>query len=91
VLERCKSVLGSDILPALSFLDEHITLDVAHSRFNELHLERLLQARPDFLESLVRAGTAALEAYAMFLGDCLQLARAQTSTPTTAAPAVNSA
>lgn len=73
LLERCQSVLGYGILPSLTFLDEHITLDVAHSRFNALHLERLLQANPDFLDPLVRAGAAALDAYATFLGDCLHV------------------
>ena len=54
---------------------EHITLDVAHSRFNALHLERLLQEHPTFLDPLVRAGAAALDAYQAFLGDCIEMTR----------------
>jgi hypothetical protein len=76
LLERCKNVLGSGILPSLTFLEEHITLDKAHSRFNALHLERLLQEHPTFLDPLVRAGAAALDAYRAFLGDCIVMTRA---------------
>jgi hypothetical protein len=78
LLECCGSTLGTDVLAGLSFLREHITLDVAHSRFNAHHLEKLLQARPEYAGSLARAGATALEAYAAFLGDCIQLTRAET-------------
>jgi hypothetical protein len=75
-LDQCQGALGAPILASLSFLREHITLDVAHTRFNELQLERLLQKDRAFLEPLVRAGAAALQAYGTFLGDCFQLAQA---------------
>jgi hypothetical protein len=84
LLERSRSVLGPDILPGLSFLQEHITLDVGHTRFNEMHLERLLRKNPDYLMPLVRTGEAALEAYSSFLHDCVQLARTQVLEPTAA-------
>jgi hypothetical protein len=77
LLERCRAVLGPGITEGLSFLHEHITLDVGHTRFNEQQLEKLLQAHPEYLEALVRAGTAALAAYQAFLGDCIAAARAQ--------------
>ena len=77
LLERCRSWLGADILPGLSFLQKHITLDVGHTCFNAKHMERLLQKNSDCLRPLVCAGEAALEAYATFLYDCVQLARAQ--------------
>jgi hypothetical protein len=75
LLEVCQTMLGPDILSALSFLQEHITLDVGHTRFNEMHLERLLQKNRDYVMPVVRAGEAVLEAYATFLHDCVQLAR----------------
>jgi hypothetical protein len=73
LLRNCEDVLGAGILECLSFLREHITLDVAHTRFNERQLERLLQTNGGYLPVLVRAGRAALEAYALFLHDCVQL------------------
>lgn len=75
LLDQCRRVLGRDILKSLSFLREHITLDVAHSRFNALHLDRLLRAHPEHLDLLVAAGQKALEAYATFLNDCIELTR----------------
>jgi hypothetical protein len=75
LLEQCRRVLGPDILKSLSFLDEHIALDVGHTRFNALHLEKLLQWHPEFLGPLVNAGEAALEAYQTFLADCVQVTR----------------
>jgi hypothetical protein len=77
-LDQCQGALGRDILGALSFLREHIVLDVAHSRFNEQQLEKLLQTNLANLDALVRAGTAALDAYAAFLDDCVQIARTRT-------------
>jgi hypothetical protein len=88
LLERSRSWLGTDILPGLSFLQEHITLDVGHTRFNEMHLETLLQENPNYLGPLVCAGEAALEAYATFLHDCVHLARAQLLEPAAAGPAL---
>ena len=75
LLDQCRRVLGADILKSLSFLREHITLDVAHSRFNARHLDRLLQAHPEHLDRLVAAGWRALEAYTVFLNDCIELTR----------------
>jgi hypothetical protein len=81
LLERCRAVLGSAITAGLSFLHEHITLDVAHTRFNEHQLEKLLQSNPAYLEPLVRAGGAALAAYGTFLNDCLELTYAEFAEP----------
>jgi hypothetical protein len=77
MIERCSKDLGPSILEGLSFLQEHVALDVGHTKFNEQQLEQVLQKNPEFLMPLVRAGAAALDAYAAFLADCLQLAKAQ--------------
>jgi hypothetical protein len=74
-LQVCAAALGDAALNRLSFLREHVTLDVAHTRFNELHLDRLLEVCPDSLPALGRAGAEALQAYEQFLLDCLQLAQ----------------
>jgi hypothetical protein len=73
LLERCTGLLGEAIREGLSFLSDHVALDAGHTNFNRLQLERLLEDQPDFLSGLVTAGSAALDAYAMFLGDCMGL------------------
>jgi hypothetical protein len=75
VLKACATVLGKEALAGLSFLEEHVAVDVGHTKFNELQLDRLLAARPDFASPLGEVGSRALDAYGAFLGDCLVLAR----------------
>lgn len=65
---------GRDILDDLSFLTDHVTLDVAHTKFNRRQMAAFLDARPDALDALVDAGTAALDAYRAFVADCVALA-----------------
>jgi hypothetical protein len=71
LLERCAGLLGEGILEGLSFLSEHVALDAGHTNFNRVQLGRLLDEQPGFLDGLVAAGSEALDAYAMFLSDCL--------------------
>ena len=75
LIERCTEACGGSVLEGLSFLSDHVTLDVGHTHFNRLQLSSLLDENPSFLSNLVSAGSAALDAYAMFLDDCLDLAR----------------
>jgi len=74
LLRRCTELLGAEILHGLSFLEDHVALDAGHTHFNRLQLGRLLAQRPDFLAGLVAAGSAALDAYVVFVDDCFQLA-----------------
>ena len=74
-LARCFEVLGPEILPSLSFVSAHIDLDVGHTHFNERELAKLIDSTPESLPALVAAGTAALDAYAEFLSDCVALAQ----------------
>ena len=73
-IEQCKRVLGADVLACLSFIDEHIALDVVHTQFNTRQLERVLDNHPECAEPFVRAGSQVLRAYATFMQDCLCLA-----------------
>jgi hypothetical protein len=52
-----------------------VAIDVGHTNFNARQLDGFLKERPDGLEPLVAAGTAALDTYAQFLGDCLGFAK----------------
>ena len=79
-LTRCLEVFGPEILPSLSFVSAHIDLDVGHTYFNERELAKLLDSTPESLPALVAAGTAAFDAYAEFLSDCVALAEHQYST-----------
>ena len=71
---RCLEIFGPEILPSLSFVTEHIDLDVGHTAFNAQQLSKLIDLIPESLPSLVTAGSAALDAYAQFLTDCVELA-----------------
>jgi hypothetical protein len=77
LIERCTGLLGDGVLEALSFLTDHVALDVGHTHFNRLQLSSLLNENPSFLSNLVSAGSAALDAYAMFLDDCVGLGRSR--------------
>lgn len=74
VLARCIELLGMDILSSLSFITQHIELDGAHTDLNAQMLTDLLEKAPWSLPALATAGSAALRAYADFLGDCVRLA-----------------
>jgi hypothetical protein len=71
---RCLEIFGPEILPSLSFVTEHIDLDIGHTHFNARQLSKLIELLPENLPDLVEAGSAALEAYAQFLADCVELA-----------------
>jgi hypothetical protein len=71
---RCLEIFGPEILPSLSFVTEHIDLDIGHTQFNAQQLSKLIDLIPESLPSLVAAGGAALDAYAQFLTDCVELA-----------------
>lgn len=76
LIGRCTELLGADVVPCLSFLTEHVELDIGHTKFNHLQLTRFLEAHPEHVEQLADAGARALEAYAAFLDDCADLALA---------------
>src|ERR1700722_17716172 len=71
---RCLEIFGPEILSGLSFVTEHIDLDIGHTKFNAQELAKLIDLIPDSLPALVAAGSAALDAYAQFLTDCVELA-----------------
>lgn len=79
LLAQFQRVLGPEISGCLSFLQEHIALDVGHTALNRKLLGRLLEARPDATDVLVDTGARALGAYLDFMGECLALARRELS------------
>jgi hypothetical protein len=73
LIQRCAEALGDDIMSCLSFLTEHVELDVGHTKFNARELEKLIRRNPSWIPALITAGSSALDAYAEFLDDCLAL------------------
>ena len=75
LVARCVEILGAEILSCLSFVRQHIELDAAHTKFNARSIAKLVELSPSRMSPLVSAGTAALDAYAQFIDDCVQLAK----------------
>ena len=73
-IAKCVQVLGPEIVSCLSFLTEHITLDIAHTELNVSLIAKMLRRDSQSISPLVSAGAAALDAYAAFLFDCVRLA-----------------
>lgn len=73
-IARCVTDLGDDVKRSLSFVQDHVELDVGHTKFNARKLDQFLHQRPGALDDLVVAGAEALAAYDQFLDDALALA-----------------
>ena len=79
LLQHFAQILGSDVLHRLSFLEDHVALDVSHTHFNKKQMNNFLAQYPDGVMPLIDAGKKALEAYGAFLEDCVRLAKAKAS------------
>lgn len=71
IIQRCREVLGEEGMAEISFIAEHVELDVGHTAFNEKLLAKVLKERPEAMDDLVEAGTNALETYTAFMTDCI--------------------
>lgn len=81
-VKQCARLLGPAFLPKLSFLTEHVSIDVGHTKFNRLQLERLLVRAPSLAFSLGQTGNKALEAYGAFLAECFACSQESTQCQT---------
>ena len=79
LLEQCKRMLSEDAFKGLSFVTEHVELDVGHSALNAVMLKKLLDRNPEAAEALGRVGQRAITAYLGFFQECLALAGAWNS------------
>ena len=75
LMSQCRRLLPPDSLDGLSFIKEHVAIDVGHTALNQRMMGRLLQLRPDAAERLAAVGTRALEIYVSFFGECLRMAQ----------------
>jgi hypothetical protein len=69
-------VLGADVVKALSFLNEHIAIDVGHTQLNEKMMERFLLAHPQHAATMGAVGARAIDVYMDFMGECVVRASA---------------
>ena len=74
LMSNVARVLGRETLDGLSFLKEHVQLDVGHTALNTLMMEELLQVMPENARALAELGARALDIYLRFIEDCLQSA-----------------
>ncbi len=81
LLEQVERVLGREHLEGLSFLKEHVALDVGHTALNQRMMEDLLAEMPENASMLGEIGARALDIYLRFLEDCLELSVACTWGP----------
>lgn len=76
LMDQFHRVLGPEIISCLTFIEEHVALDVGHTALNRKMLSRLLVARPDCMDTLTSTGTEALETYIDFMTECFAIAKA---------------
>lgn len=77
LIEQVKRVLGPDVAARLSFLEEHVVVDVGHTLLNEKMLEEAIQRSPEHALLYAETGARALTTYVRFMGDCLHVAEGQ--------------
>jgi hypothetical protein len=74
LMSNVARVLGRETLEGLSFLKEHVRLDVGHTALNSRMLEELLRVMPENARALAELGARALDIYMRFIEDCLNSA-----------------
>ena len=74
LLGHVERVLGLETAARLTFLAEHVAVDVGHTRLNEKLLEEAISLEPAHARDYAEAGAQALLIYIRFLGDCLHTA-----------------
>ncbi|CAM3278598.1 iron-containing redox enzyme family protein [Corallococcus sp. ZKHCc1 1396] len=75
LIEQCKRVLGDDVMNSLTFIKEHVELDVGHTALNEVMLNKLLGQKPEHADTIGKTGARALDIYLRFYGDCMEKAK----------------
>ncbi len=71
LITRCIRLCGNDVIACLTFLTKHIELDSGHTKYNARELAKVITENPSSLQPMVSAGSAALDAYGLFISDCL--------------------
>lgn len=75
LMRQCAKVLAPELLTGLSFIKEHVEIDVGHTALNQRIMERLVALKPEAARRLGETGSEALRIYVRFFGECLAVAR----------------
>jgi hypothetical protein len=70
LIKNAMGRLGESVLRGMSFLEEHVAVDVGHTKFNATRMAETLRLSPAALEAMVSAGSEALDCYGRCLSDC---------------------
>jgi len=76
ILDHAFKILGEDIKEYLSFVDDHVRIDVAHTQFNRKVISEFVATYPHTVKNLIEAGQKALKIYGDFLNHCAESASA---------------
>ncbi len=74
LLDHVSNRCGKSFIECLSFLDDHVRIDVAHTELNQKQLDAFLKEHPETLDVLVYTGKRALDTYMSFFQECLSIA-----------------
>lgn len=74
LMRQVERVLGREVAGKLTFMAEHVTVDVGHNLLNEKMLEEAITRWPEHARTYAEAGARAMRTYIHFLGDCLRIA-----------------
>ncbi len=67
--------LGVEVLKCLSFIQDHMVIDIGHTQYNQRAMSRFLEQTPEAMDALVQTGSDALDCYAAYIEDCMRLAK----------------
>ena len=71
LIAACKRAVDADIISAMSFVREHVELDLEHTSEDIAKLEAFLVANPGTGPTIAATGARALAAYLDFFTDCI--------------------
>jgi hypothetical protein len=74
LMRQVERVLGKEVADKLTFMSEHVAVDVGHTLLNEKMLEEAITRWPEHARTYAEAGALAMKTYIRFLGDCLRIA-----------------
>ncbi len=74
LLDHVSNRCGKKFIECLSFLDDHVRIDVAHTELNREQLDAFLKQYPETLDVLIDTGKRALDTYMSFFQECLSTA-----------------
>jgi len=71
LMQQVERLLGPEVAGMLTFLTEHVAVDVGHTLLNEKMLEEAISRSPENARIYAETGARAMTLYIRFLGDCL--------------------